>query len=135
MGGNSDQAVGQKRRLDDTEYLEQSREIVDGVKSAVTAGLIVLLHILKRHSNSSYSDAQEKEESQDHIIHRVQRRRGSKFFICFSEDDSRACVSATCCCSHCQRIRTFAGVCKLALLMPCMMLYFWILLEGGNMIS
>lgn len=27
-----------KRRFDDTEFLEQSREIVDSVKSAVTAG-------------------------------------------------------------------------------------------------
>ena len=29
---------GKKRRFDDTEYLEQSQEIVDNVKSAVTAG-------------------------------------------------------------------------------------------------
>ncbi|KAG8696249.1 hypothetical protein FRC09_008636 [Ceratobasidium sp. 395] len=32
--------AGQKHRFDDTEYLEQSREITDGVKSAVTAGLL-----------------------------------------------------------------------------------------------
>jgi hypothetical protein len=31
--------AGKKHRFDDTEYLEQSREIVDGVKSAVTAGM------------------------------------------------------------------------------------------------
>jgi len=31
--------AGKKHRFDDTEYLEQSREIVDGVKSAVTAAL------------------------------------------------------------------------------------------------
>jgi hypothetical protein len=30
--------AGQKHRFDDTEYLEQSREITDGVKSAVAAG-------------------------------------------------------------------------------------------------
>jgi hypothetical protein len=30
--------AGKKHRFDDTEYLEQSRDIVDGVKSAVTAG-------------------------------------------------------------------------------------------------
>lgn len=30
--------AGKKHRFDDTEYLEQSREIVDNVKSAVTAG-------------------------------------------------------------------------------------------------
>ena len=29
---------GGKRRFDDTEYIEQSRDIVDSVKSAVTAG-------------------------------------------------------------------------------------------------
>lgn len=30
--------AGKKHRFDDTEYLEQSREIVDSVKSAVAAG-------------------------------------------------------------------------------------------------
>ncbi|KDQ19230.1 hypothetical protein BOTBODRAFT_80002, partial [Botryobasidium botryosum FD-172 SS1] len=32
--------AGTKHRFDDTEYLEQSREIVDNVKSAVAAGLL-----------------------------------------------------------------------------------------------
>jgi len=32
--------AGKKHRFDDTEYLEQSREIVNGVKSAVAAGLL-----------------------------------------------------------------------------------------------
>jgi len=32
--------AGKRRRFDDTEYLEQSREIVDNVKSAVSAGLL-----------------------------------------------------------------------------------------------
>jgi hypothetical protein len=31
---------GKKHRFDDTEYLEQSRELVEGVKSAVSAGLL-----------------------------------------------------------------------------------------------
>jgi len=31
---------GNKRRFDDTEYLEQSRELLDGVKSAVSVGLL-----------------------------------------------------------------------------------------------
>lgn len=31
---------GNKRRFDDTEYLEQSRELLDGVKSAVSIGLL-----------------------------------------------------------------------------------------------
>ena len=36
--GDSAQVAGKKHRFDDTEYLEQSRELVDNVKSAVTAG-------------------------------------------------------------------------------------------------
>jgi hypothetical protein len=32
--------AGKKHRFDDTEYFEQSREIVDNVKSAVSAGLL-----------------------------------------------------------------------------------------------
>lgn len=36
-----DATAGVKRRFDDTEYLEQSKEIVDGVKNAVTAGQLV----------------------------------------------------------------------------------------------
>jgi phage protein D len=39
-GGDSAQVAGKKHRFDDTEYLEQSRELVDNVKSAVTAGLL-----------------------------------------------------------------------------------------------
>lgn len=35
----ADVSIGKKRRFDDTEYLEQSRELVDGVKSALVAGL------------------------------------------------------------------------------------------------
>ncbi|QRV75253.1 telomere stability and silencing [Ceratobasidium sp. AG-Ba] len=38
--GESSARAGQKHRFDDTEYLEQSREINDNVKSAVTAGLL-----------------------------------------------------------------------------------------------
>lgn len=39
-GGSSDPdpLAGKKHRLDDTEYLEQSREIVDNVKNAVSVG-------------------------------------------------------------------------------------------------
>ena len=36
--GDSAQVAGKKHRFDDTEYLEQSRELVDNVKSAVMAG-------------------------------------------------------------------------------------------------
>jgi hypothetical protein len=38
IDGSGEPAAGKKRRFDDTEYLEQSKEIVDTVKSAVTAG-------------------------------------------------------------------------------------------------
>ena len=36
--GDMAQVAGRKHRFDDTEYLEQSRELVDNVKSAVSAG-------------------------------------------------------------------------------------------------
>ncbi|THH16666.1 hypothetical protein EW146_g4004 [Bondarzewia mesenterica] len=36
----SEPLAGKKHRFDDTEYLEQSRDIVDNVKSAVAAGLL-----------------------------------------------------------------------------------------------
>ena len=36
--GDAAQVAGKKHRFDDTEYLEQNRELVDNVKSAVTAG-------------------------------------------------------------------------------------------------
>jgi len=39
-GSAPEPLAGKKHRFDDTEYLEQSREIVDSVKSAVTAGLL-----------------------------------------------------------------------------------------------
>ncbi|KAF8485810.1 telomere stability and silencing-domain-containing protein [Russula ochroleuca] len=39
-GGAESSSAGRKHRFDDTEYLEQNRELVDNVKSAVTAGLL-----------------------------------------------------------------------------------------------
>ncbi|TFK91402.1 hypothetical protein K466DRAFT_596147 [Polyporus arcularius HHB13444] len=39
-GSSSDAAAGRKHRLEDTEYIEQSREIVDNVKSAVTVAML-----------------------------------------------------------------------------------------------
>lgn len=36
-----DSSAGVKRRFDDTEYIEQSREIVDSVKNAVAAGALI----------------------------------------------------------------------------------------------
>jgi len=39
-GGEVEPVAGKKHRFEDSEYLEQSREIVDSVKSAVYAGLL-----------------------------------------------------------------------------------------------
>src|SRR3984957_11002250 len=39
-GDPSEPLAGKKHRFDDTEYLEQSREIVDNVKNAVSAALL-----------------------------------------------------------------------------------------------
>jgi len=39
-GAEPEMLSGKKHRFDDTEYLEQGREIVDNVKSAVTVGLL-----------------------------------------------------------------------------------------------
>jgi len=39
-GKEPEKLAGTKHRFDDTEYLEQSKDIVDGVKSAVAAGLL-----------------------------------------------------------------------------------------------
>jgi hypothetical protein len=44
--GDPTQIVGRKHRFDDNEYLEQSRELVDNVKSAVTAGQFSFLRYL-----------------------------------------------------------------------------------------
>jgi hypothetical protein len=41
---DGDQSEGKKRRLDDSEYLEQSQEIVDNVKSAVSAGMSIIIN-------------------------------------------------------------------------------------------
>ncbi|KAF9223607.1 hypothetical protein BS17DRAFT_705257 [Gyrodon lividus] len=38
--GDPETLAGKKHRFDDTEYLEESQEILDNVKSAVTAGLL-----------------------------------------------------------------------------------------------
>jgi hypothetical protein len=40
--GPSETVAGKKRRLDDSEYVEQSKELVDNVKSAVAAGELII---------------------------------------------------------------------------------------------
>jgi len=46
LGISRDEESGQnkKRRLDDDEYIEQSKEIVENVKSAVSAGIVSFYH-------------------------------------------------------------------------------------------
>ena len=38
-GRSSEPVAGKKHRLEDTEYLEQSKDLVDNVKNAVTVGM------------------------------------------------------------------------------------------------
>ncbi|KAG1733663.1 telomere stability and silencing-domain-containing protein [Suillus paluster] len=52
--GDTEAVAGRKHRFDDTEYLEESREIVDNVKSAVSAGLMKKKKKVKTtHTSSS----------------------------------------------------------------------------------
>lgn len=41
VSGDPESSVGKKHRFDDTEFLEESQEIIDNVKSAVSAGLYI----------------------------------------------------------------------------------------------
>ena len=64
--GEGDKPTGAKRRFDDTEYLEQSREIVDSVKSAVTAGIFPPFPpIVLENEYFVFRSTEEKEESKD----------------------------------------------------------------------
>lgn len=63
---------GVKRRFDDTEYIEQSKDIVDNVRSAVTAGMYFLLKLFTRTQIEALSYVEEEEESQGHAF----RKRG-----------------------------------------------------------
>jgi len=55
--GDSEAVAGKKHRFDDTEYLEESREIVDNVKSAVSAGLMKKKKKVKVNHTSSSSES------------------------------------------------------------------------------
>ncbi|CAL1715997.1 unnamed protein product [Somion occarium] len=65
-GGSTDPLAGKKHRLEDTEYLEQTKDLVDNVKSAVSVGTLSSLliqsyiELTKRHSY-----VEEKEESEN----------------------------------------------------------------------
>lgn len=58
--------AGKKHRFDDTEYLEQSRDLVDGVKSAVAAGTFTSCYSRCRHTNHNLSRiVEETQEGED----------------------------------------------------------------------
>lgn len=67
LGISKDGESGQnkKRRLDDDEYIEQSKEIVDNVKSAVSAGIVPFCHSFLSYLADlvSCSFTQKEEES------------------------------------------------------------------------
>ncbi|KAJ6623536.1 telomere stability and silencing-domain-containing protein [Mycena sp. CBHHK59/15] len=50
--------AGRKHRFDDTEYLEQSRDLVDGVKSAVSMALLKKKKAKFTHTTAAKTDAQ-----------------------------------------------------------------------------
>ncbi|KAI9570635.1 telomere stability and silencing-domain-containing protein [Boletus coccyginus] len=61
-------SAGKKHRIDDTEYLEESREIIDNVKSAVSTGLLKKKKMAKinHSSNSPGSSSSSSEQRKDH---------------------------------------------------------------------
>ncbi|KAH9954252.1 telomere stability and silencing-domain-containing protein [Lactifluus volemus] len=68
-GSSSDVDPTQKTQVEDTEYLEQSRELVDNVKSAVTAGLLKKRKKAKTDQNPSKSDAPAQEQRPSSVGH------------------------------------------------------------------
>lgn len=64
--GDTESVAGRKHRFDDAEYLEESREIVDNVKSAVSAGLYTSFAALMFFPDVSICRShEEKEEGED----------------------------------------------------------------------
>ena len=53
--GEPEVLAGKKHRFDDTEYLETSREIVDGVKSAVSNGKFSLLCLISNRIQLTFT--------------------------------------------------------------------------------
>lgn len=65
-GSAPEPLAGKKHRFDDTEYLEQSREIVDSVKSAVTAGTSIDRIYLRPLAHACWGrSAEEAEEGEE----------------------------------------------------------------------
>jgi hypothetical protein len=62
--GQPAQVAGKKHRLDDSEYVEETRELIDGVKNAVSAGKYRLPLVISRML-IAFRSTQEEEESKD----------------------------------------------------------------------
>ena len=70
---DDDALVGAKRRFDDTEFLEESRDIVDNVKNAVVAGMslslpnlrLLLIRTLDFDGFVRSRDVEKEKESED----------------------------------------------------------------------
>ena len=68
----SDVLAGKKHRLDDSEYLEQSRDLKDGVRSAVAAALNKKKKAKRSHPNDSSNTDMTTEGSKDkHVANPV----------------------------------------------------------------
>ena len=65
-----------KRRLDDDEYIEQSKEIVDSVKSAVSAG-IVFFHCSSSYPLTSHDVALLKKKKKAKVTHGSSKSAGA----------------------------------------------------------
>ncbi|KAF8575169.1 hypothetical protein K439DRAFT_1545535 [Ramaria rubella] len=65
-GKEDDKATGAKRRFDDTEFIEQSRDIVDSVKSAVALGSSVhTIFLIYLPADTCCRSLEKEKESQD----------------------------------------------------------------------
>ena len=61
-GPSSEPLAGKKHRLEDTEYIEQSKDLVDNVKSAVSAGMHFLAPLTVSYVNAFRSTAMLKKK-------------------------------------------------------------------------
>ncbi|KAK7044196.1 hypothetical protein VNI00_007916 [Paramarasmius palmivorus] len=57
------QVAGKKHRLDDTEYVEETRELIDGVKNAVSAGLLKKKKKAKTNASPEAESSSSKKET------------------------------------------------------------------------
>ena len=64
-GSSSEPVAGKKHRLEDTEYVEQSRDIVENVKSAVSVGTYATDEEIRIILTLISSHAEEEKEGED----------------------------------------------------------------------